>query len=63
MTAETKLKAMRGELNKSKTELIKNAKALSDNSGSYDSLVKQNAKLSQELRKLSDPLGKNEKKV
>ncbi len=62
VTAETKLKGMRGELNKSKTELIKNAKAVSDNSGSYNSLTKQNAKLSQELRKLSDPLGKNKKK-
>lgn len=62
VTAETKLKGLRGELNKSKTELIKNAKAVSDNSGSYNSLTKQNAKLSQELRKLSDPLGKNKKK-
>ena len=62
VTAETKLKGLRGELTKGKTELIKNAKAVSDNSGSYNSLVKQNAKLSQELRKLSDPLGKNKKK-
>lgn len=62
VTAETKLKGLRGEMTKSKTELVKNAKALGDNSKSYDSLVKQNAKLSQELRKLGDPLGANKKK-
>lgn len=61
VTAETKLKGMRGELNKSKTELIKNAKAAADNSKSYDSLVKANAKYSAEVRKLADPMGKNTK--
>ena len=61
VTAETKLKGMRSELNKSKTELIKNAKAAGDNSKSYDSLVKANAKYSAELRKLADPMGKNNK--
>ena len=61
VTAETKLKGLRGELNKSKTELIKNAKAAADNSKSYNSLTAQNAKLSAQLRKLSDPLGKNRK--
>ena len=61
ITAETKLKGLRGELNKSKTDLIKNAKAAGDTSKSYDSLTKQNAALSASLRKLSDPLGKNRK--
>jgi TP901 family phage tail tape measure protein len=60
--AETKLKGLRGELNKQKSDLIKNAKALGDNSKSYDSLTKQNAKLSAEMRKLGDPLGKNKQK-
>ena len=60
--AETKLKGLRSELNKQKSDLIKNAKALGDNSKSYDALVKQNAKLSAEMRKLGDPLGKNKKK-
>jgi len=59
VTAETKLKGLRGEYNKSKTELLKTAKAVGDASKSYDSLVKQNANLSQQLRKLPDPLGKN----
>jgi len=59
VTAETKLKALRGELNKSKSDLIKNAKAVGDTTKSYDSLVKQNANLSAQLRKLPDPLGKN----
>lgn len=61
VTAETKLKALRGELTRGKTELIKNARAAGDTSKSYDSLTKQNAKLSAQLRKLSDPLGKNSK--
>lgn len=61
ITAETKLKGLRGELNKGKTDLIKNAKAAGDTSKSYDSLTKQNAALSASLRKLSDPLGKNRK--
>ena len=61
VTAETKLKAMRGELTKSKTELIKNAKAAGDSSKSYNSLTKANAKLSAEVRKLADPMGKNKK--
>ena len=61
ITAETKLKGLRGELNKGKTELVKNAKAAGDTSKSYNSLVKANAKLSQEARKLSDPLNKNKK--
>tara|TARA_R100001244_G_scaffold43228_1_gene38822 strand:+ start:2970 stop:7073 length:4104 start_codon:yes stop_codon:yes gene_type:complete len=61
VTAETKLKGLRGELNKGKTELIKNAKAAGDNSKSYNSLTKANAKYSQELRKLADPMGKNSK--
>ena len=61
ITAETKLKGLRGELNKGKTELVKNAKAAGDTSKSYNSLVKANAKLSQEARKLADPLGKNKK--
>jgi TP901 family phage tail tape measure protein len=61
VTAETKLKGLRGELTKSKTELLKTSKAVSDTSKSYDSLVKQNAVLSQQLRKLPDPLGKNKK--
>lgn len=61
ITAETKLKGLRGELTKGKTELIKNARAAGDTSKSYDSLTKQNAKLSAQLRKLSDPLGKNSK--
>lgn len=61
VTAETKLKGLRGELNKSKTDLLKNAKAAGDTSKSYDSLTKQNAKLSAQARKLSDPLGKNSK--
>lgn len=61
ITAETKLKGLRGELNKGKTELVKNAKAAGDTSKSYNSLVKANAKLSQEARKLNDPLGKNKK--
>ena len=59
---ETKIKGLRGELNKQKNDLIKNAKALGDNSKSYDSLTKQNAKLSAEMRKLGDPLGKNKAK-
>ena len=61
ITAETKLKGLRGELNKGKTDLLKNAKAAGDTSKSYDSLTKQNAKLSAQARKLSDPLGKNSK--
>ena len=61
ITAETKLKGLRGELNKSKSDLIKNAKAVGDTSKSYDSLTKQNAALSAQLRKLADPLGKNNK--
>ena len=61
VTAETKLKGLRGELNKGKTDLLKNAKAAGDTSKSYDSLTKQNAKLSAQARKLSDPLGKNSK--
>ena len=61
ITAETKLKGLRGELNKGKSDLIKNAKAAGDASKSYDSLTKQNAALSASLRKLSDPLGKNKK--
>lgn len=61
VTAETKLKGLRGELNKSKTDLIKNAKAAGDTSKSYNSLTKQNAALSAQARKLSDPLGKNSK--
>ena len=61
VTAETKLKGLRGELNKGKTDLIKNAKAAGDASKSYDSLTKQNAALSAQARKLSDPLGKNSK--
>tara|TARA_R110001606_G_scaffold171781_1_gene317526 strand:- start:1336 stop:5352 length:4017 start_codon:yes stop_codon:yes gene_type:complete len=59
VTAETKLKGLRGELNKGKTELIKNAKAVNATDKSYNSLTAQNAKLSAQLRKLSDPLGKN----
>ena len=59
VTAETKLKGLRGEYNRSKNELVKTAKAVADTSKSYDSLVKQNANLSQQLRKLPDPLGKN----
>ena len=59
VSAETKLKGLRGELNKQKSDLIKNAKAVGDNTKSYDSLVKQNANLSAQLRKLADPLGKN----
>tara|TARA_R110000744_G_scaffold104220_3_gene199668 strand:+ start:9572 stop:13588 length:4017 start_codon:yes stop_codon:yes gene_type:complete len=59
VTAETKLKGLRGELNKGKTELIKNAKAVSATDKSYNSLTAQNAKLSASLRKLADPLGKN----
>lgn len=61
VTAETKLKGLRGELNKGKNDLLKNAKAAGDTSKSYDSLTKQNAKLSAQARKLSDPLGKNSK--
>jgi TP901 family phage tail tape measure protein len=61
VTAETKLKGLRGELTKSKSELVKNAKAAGDTSKSYNSLTAQNAKLSAQLRKLSDPLGKNRK--
>ena len=61
VTAETKLKGLRGELNKGKNDLLKNAKAAGDTSKSYDSLTKQNAKLSAQARKLSDPLGKNKK--
>ena len=61
VTAETKLKGLRGELNKGKTDLLKNAKAVGDTSKSYDSLTKANANLSAQARKLSDPLGKNKK--
>ena len=61
LASETKLKGLRGELNRSKTDLIKNAKAAGDASKSYDSLTKQNAALSAQLRKLADPLGKNNK--
>ena len=61
VTAETKLKGLRGQLNASKTDLIKNAKAAADSSKSYNSLTKQNAVLSSQLRKLADPLGKNSK--
>ena len=59
VTAETKLKGLRGELNKGKTELVKNAKAAGDTSKSYDAIAKQTAQLSAQARKLSDPLGKN----
>jgi len=61
VTAETKLKGLRGELNKGKTDLLKNAKAVGDSSKSYDSLTKANANLTAQARKLSDPLGKNKK--
>jgi len=62
VSAETKLKGLRGELNKSKNEMIANAKAVGSAKGSYDQLTASNAKLSAQLRKLSDPLGKNKKK-
>ena len=59
VTAETKLKGLKSELNGAKTEMIKNAKAAGDTSKSYNSLTKQNASLVQKLRALKDPLGKN----
>lgn len=59
--AETKLKAMRGELTRSKTEMIKANAVTGKLDKSYNSLTKQNAALSIQLRKLADPLGKNKK--
>tara|TARA_R100000655_G_scaffold24_2_gene144 strand:+ start:10930 stop:15075 length:4146 start_codon:yes stop_codon:yes gene_type:complete len=59
ITAETKLKGLRSELNAGKTAMVKNAKAAADSSKSYNALTKQNAALSQKLRALKDPLGKN----
>ena len=59
---ETKLKAMRGELNKSKNETIKMNAAMNASGKSYNDLTKKNAALSIELRKLQDPMGKNKKK-
>ena len=59
VTAETKLKGLRSELNGAKNEMIKNAKAAGDTSKSYNSLTKQNASLVQKLKALKDPLGKN----
>lgn len=61
VAAEIKLKSMRKELNQSKNDTMKMNTALSATGKSYNALTKQNAALSVQLRKLSDPLGKNKK--
>lgn len=59
--AETKLKGMRKELNANKNDVLKLNESTGKLGNSYTDLTRKNAALSVQLRKLQDPLGKNNK--